>query len=407
MEQTAFPQVVNWTPGSVASGDAGLAVLVGYLDARQPGAGWDLQGHRLLTSAARYAEKRPGFSHGLFSGFSGIAVAACGLSRGASRYRRLTEHLDAVIVSQVEAAVADLRPRSTGVPVWSFDVISGLSGTGAYMLGRAEHDPGMRRALLRLLTALMDLWRAETDPPAWHTPTSAMEQAMARQHPHGNLNCGLAHGLPGVLAVLSLSRSRGVRLPGLSEVIEQIVDWLDGHRSDDAWGPNWPVAVPLSPSTGNTTDVGPGSHNEPSRSAWCYGAPGVARALWLAGEAVNHEPARSLAIATMAGIYSRPVPERRIDSPTFCHGVAGLLQITLRFSHDTGAPMFAKAAEDLLGQVLAAYDPGRPVGYYSVEPGGARVDQPGLLDGAAGVALTLLAASAGPEPGWDRLFLLS
>jgi hypothetical protein len=34
-------------------------------------------------------------------------------------------------------------------------------------------------------------------------------------------------------------------------------------------------------------------------------------------------------------------------------------------------------------------------------------DQPGLLDGAAGVALVLLAQATGVEPSWDRLFLLS
>jgi hypothetical protein len=35
------------------------------------------------------------------------------------------------------------------------------------------------------------------------------------------------------------------------------------------------------------------------------------------------------------------------------------------------------------------------------------VDQPGLLDGAPGVILALLAASTDVEPIWDRLFLLS
>jgi hypothetical protein len=35
------------------------------------------------------------------------------------------------------------------------------------------------------------------------------------------------------------------------------------------------------------------------------------------------------------------------------------------------------------------------------------VDRPGVLDGAAGVAMVLLAAAVDVEPDWDRLFLLA
>ena len=109
----------------------------------------------------------------------------------------------------------------------------------------------------------------------------------------------------------------------------------------------------------------------------------------------------------MEAVYRRPPQARQIDSPTFCHGVAGLQQITLRFAHESGAPLFVDAAQALHRQLLAAYEPESLLGYRSIEPGGTRIDQPGLLDGAAGVALVLLAAATAVEPAWDALFLLS
>jgi hypothetical protein len=133
----------------------------------------------------------------------------------------------------------------------------------------------------------------------------------------------------------------------------------------------------------------------------------VARALWLAGTALEDEALTGLAVEAMAAVYRRPVRVRHIDSPTFCHGVSGLLQITLRFGHDTGLPVFTDAAVALTGQLLDAYEPDSLLGFRGVEPDGTRVDQPGLLDGAAGVALVLLAAATGAEPGWDRMFLLA
>jgi hypothetical protein len=87
--------------------------------------------------------------------------------------------------------------------------------------------------------------------------------------------------------------------------------------------------------------------------------------------------------------------------------VAGLLQITLRFAHDTGLPQFQEAARALTRQLLDLREPETLLGYRSIEQEGRRVDQPGLLDGAPGVALVLLAAAGGVEPGWDRIFLLS
>ena len=136
-------------------------------------------------------------------------------------------------------------------------------------------------------------------------------------------------------------------------------------------------------------------------------APGVARALWLAGVCRGRPEWRELAIEAMAAVYRRPLADRQIDSPTFCHGVAGLLQATLRFANETQLPMFTDAAVDLVEWLLSAYEPDSTMGYRNWEPGGTRVDQPGLLEGAAGVLLTLLAAATDIEPSWDRAFLIA
>jgi hypothetical protein len=145
----------------------------------------------------------------------------------------------------------------------------------------------------------------------------------------------------------------------------------------------------------------------PSRCAWCYGSPGVARALWLAGDALGRDDYRELAIAAMEAVFRRPITVRRIDSPTFCHGVAGLLAITLRFANDTGASVFTDASRILTQQLLESYQPDSLLGFRNIEFADQEIDQPGLLDGAPGVALVLLAAATNVDPTWDRLFLLS
>jgi hypothetical protein len=129
--------------------------------------------------------------------------------------------------------------------------------------------------------------------------------------------------------------------------------------------------------------------------------------MWLAGVALDRPEWRDLAVDAMQAVYRRPVAARLIDSPTFCHGIAGLLQVTLRFANDTGLPAFTDAAVTLTGQLLGEYEPGSVLGYRSREPNDRRVDFPGLLDGAPGVVVTLLAAATQAEPVWDRAFLLT
>jgi hypothetical protein len=232
------------------------------------------------------------------------------------------------------------------------------------------------------------------------------DEAARRAYPNGNLNCGLAHGLPGMLAYLALVRKLELPLAPRERLDEAIVcaaDWLLRNRADDQWGINWPTAVALT-AEGVEDNA---AQSGPSRSAWCYGAPGVARSLWLAGEAVGRADYRDLAVAAMEAVYRRPLPARMIDSPSFCHGTAGLLAITLRFARDTAAPVFVAESQNLTRQLLDQFQPDSPLGFRNIEYRNNQTDQPGLLDGAAGVAIVLVSAATGLDPAWDRLFLLS
>ena len=55
----------------------------------------------------------------------------------------------------------------------------------------------------------------------------------------------------------------------------------------------------------------------------------------------------TLAVSAMKDVFRRPVASRRIDSPTFCHGVAGLMAIAMRFANDTGLPEFVEESRTL------------------------------------------------------------
>jgi lantibiotic biosynthesis protein len=412
LAQTAYPRTTHWFPYTIAQGYAGLALLWGYLDSCFVDEGWDVTGREHLELAVRGAEIDQELPVGLFSGLSGLAFAAWQLSRQGTRYRRLLARLDEAICARAIVMADGLGAQHGGVTVDEFDVISGLSGVGVYLLCRRD-QPGPAAALESVIHSLADLAADENGVPRWNTPARLFwDEGLKETYPDGNLNCGLAHGIPGPLAFLSLALEAGSAVAGLPEAVARMADWVCANRCDDSWGINWTTAVPLEPAVGSEAGaLRPGSAQSapdgPSRSAWCYGSPGVSRALWLAGVALDRDDYRSLAISAMEAVFRRPVTIRRIDSPTFCHGVAGLLAIALRFANETGLPVFIDESRKLVQQILESYRPDSLLGFRSLEVGDREVDQPGLLDGIPSVALVLLAAATGVEPTWDRLFLLS
>ncbi|MFD8595954.1 lanthionine synthetase C family protein [Kitasatospora sp. NPDC059646] len=406
--QTRFPEAVHWDPVSLAQGSTGQALLCAQLHSCFPGEGWDRAGHAHLSRSVAAVERRGGAPSGVFAGLSGVALTA-ELLGGGRHYRSLRTVLDghiavACLAQAAALSARDAPSRAGGVPVSAFDLISGLSGIATYLLPPGTDRPP-HPALPHVLRALVGLALAEGPPPAWYTPAALLhDEDQARTYPLGNLNCGLAHGIPGPLALMALASRQGVEVEGLTAAIRVLARWLVAHRENDAAGPNWPAVVPLVDGGHGPTE---GRADRPTRTAWCYGSPGIARALWLAGRALREEDLCCTAVEAMEAVYRRPVRERLIDSPTLCHGVAGLLQVTLRFACDTGLPVFTAAAAELTEQILAQVDPRRPMGIAAVEPGGNLVDQPGFLDGAGGVALVLLAAATAREPTWDRALALS
>jgi lantibiotic biosynthesis protein len=85
-----------------------------------------------------------------------------------------------------------------------------------------------------------------------------------------------------------------------------------------------------------------------------------------------------------------------VNEPGLCHGAAGLMHIFNRIYQATGQSVFRDAALRWLDDTLALCD----------FPAGNRWQEScGLLNGAAGIALALLAVVGDREPRWDRILL--
>jgi lantibiotic biosynthesis protein len=393
------PVVEDRSAAGLASPDSSISLLCAQLDRLLPDAGWDRAGHVHLTAAAQAAE-RDGAPLGLFDGVAGLGFAAQRLAAGRPRYGTLLTAIDDAIAGGVAARSARLA-RTNGMPAGAWDLVMGITGIGAYLLARRE-EPAPRAALEETLASLVDLMGETDGPLRWATPPEHLHEYMRASTPEGNLNCGVAHGAPGPLALMSQALAEGVEVSGQADAVRRLGDWVAGQCRPGRFGPDWPAVIPL----GETRRA----EQPPARPGWCYGNAGVARALWLAGRALDEPELSRLAERALRAALERQRTERPLRSPTMCHGTAGLAQVTLRMAADSGAEDLAREARMLCLELVERFDPDAPFGYRAEaqihELRGPEGDAT-LLDGAAGPSLVMLAAATDTDPGWDRALLLS
>lgn len=383
----------HWYQPGLASGYAGLALTCGQLDRCFPGQGWDVVAHRYLAAAVASGAAVPGIGSSLFGGLAGLGFVALQLSRNSSRYATLMSNVDSALTAGITALCDQADSTEDGCAAALFDLVSGLAGLAAYLL--ALRDAGRDHLMLKpVLNSLSGLMVRGGARPAWFTPAALLPQTMKPAYPSGNINCGLAHGGPGALAILAIAKLSGCECRSLDEAIYSLGNWTAQNAIRNGRSINWPTGIPLD-----------GCASHATRLAWCYGAPGVARALWLGGQAVDEGSFRALALDTIRALSCRTASIRKISSPTFCHGIAGLLQIALRFSLETGE--VSDLVDSLTDELLERFEPDTMLGYRDVEMSGNQIERAGLLEGMPGVLLVLLGATFDVEPTWDRAFALS
>lgn len=150
--------------------------------------------------------------------------------------------------------------------------------------------------------------------------------------------------------------------------------------------------------------------SEQSRLAWCYGDLGISIALWHAAQALKREDWEKEAIDTILHASKRRgLFENGVVDAGLCHGTAGIAHIFNRMYGYTGLEELKVASNYWFAETLkmASFEDGLAgfKAWQGIERGW--VNEPGLLEGIAGIGLALISAVSDIEPAWDECLLLS
>ncbi|WLT33479.1 lanthionine synthetase C family protein [Geothrix sp. PMB-07] len=382
---------------SLASGLSGAALLLGHLSRRVGFEDMRQRAHDLLALAIDKVEESP--TPTLYGGYLGIGWCL--------------EHLNRHVFMETEddpnADMDDILLEHLASGRWTeeYDLISGLVGWGVYGLERLPRPSGRK-----ILEKVLDRLEAKATPRgpglAWITPPERLPSWQCEQAPQGYLNLGLAHGIPGVLHLLAAMAAAGIAPKRSGRLLTAGMAWLKTQLQDPDGGAylaGWcPVEMDRAPQASN-------------RIAWCYGDLGASIALLNTAQLVGNVRWEALALNLARLAASRPIERSGVMDVSLCHGSAGNLHIFNRLHQATGDLAFLAAGQVYLKHVLDSHQPGTGfAGFHHYRPADPatspslaqdRHPDPGLLEGAAGVALALLSLLEGADLSWDRFLLIS
>ncbi|MFI0483936.1 lanthionine synthetase C family protein [Actinomadura sp. 9N215] len=410
---------VPWAPLSLSDGAPGLAMLFAELGRADPA--YRPVAHRYLSLAARSVGRADGglYDRALFDGPAALAIAARTAAHRRGDYERLLGDLDRRIADAAARRAAEgmlqVSARRPGTTFEAYDVISGLAGTGRHLLDRGEPvRPALERVLGFLVALSHPLPGDGVEIPGWwvrHGPRRLASPGGAPRPTEGSrgahLNLGMAHGISGPLALLALAWERGVRVPGQRAAVERIAAWLLGARRYDPYGPYWPAVLPTPAVAADRPAKALQAYSR-RQDGWCYGAPGVARALQLAARALDQRDWQTCALEAVHALLARPVSAGGATDAGLCHGRAGQAYLVWRIGRDAGDRVLLAGAVRLAGLAIEGFDPAARFGFRAGAVGGP-LDRSGFLEGAAGTALALHAvlADTPPSGGWDAALLIA
>lgn len=352
---------------SLADGAVGIALL--HLETGR----WEAAYRALEQAVADGVSIAGGAS--LYYGAPALAFVLAGSDHpGVARAQAVAAAGTATVTRQ-RLVAAHRRIDQRGQPRYAeFDLIRGLTGLGVAL--RRIGDVDLLRDVLVYLVRL-------TEPigglPGWWCPTGPNHEQPSPIGGHSNH--GIAHGITGPLALLSLALNDGVTVDGHTEAITRICQWLDTWEQRTGGGAWWPQIITLD-------DLRRGEPSQPCplRPSWCYGTPGIARAQQLTARALEDTARQHNAETVFTGCVNDPAQTARLIDRGLCHGTAGLLAAGHRIAADALSPIPITPLLRLHQQATTAAD----------EPAG-------FLDGSAGAAL----ATAGTvTTSWDACLLL-
>lgn len=405
-------------PYSLSYGFAGTACFFSSLDTLYPSQGWDIAAHEHLSLAVNDYMTNGTSSLSLFNGFTGLCYAIALCAKANDSYQYLKKKTDDFFEKEINNYLYQLEVRlSTSVPkvhANDYNLANGLSGILAFLLLRKEDETFylLIPRVTSLLSSMVLLQQEVTYKgntlrvPLWFSSTYLqLNEEDAYTYPNGSYIHSLPFGSMGLLSALSLAALEGFHSPEIKKAINELATHQLAFFKKLHNKKSFPPQITLEQSLGEII-----THTALERNTWCHGIPPLSHSLFLASKALDNKDLKSISLHLLKGMLNTDMKEWNLLATSYSYGRAGLLNILDSMGKETDDAALMKSRDLLASDLCRFFHSDHPFGFQSVsfkkQGDYYWVNSPTLLDGAAGIALSLQSLLTPLPLKWNRAFLI-
>ncbi|WP_425254022.1 lanthionine synthetase LanC family protein [Janthinobacterium sp. NFX145] len=252
---------------------------------------------------------------GLWTGLTGV-LYALEYARSVSS-ELLGDKSDAIaeLVFETDTTLINfLRQSATDK---HFDLISGICGIGAYALMRT--DPAAATHIFSAVeNSLLQCAERVNLSCTWRTRAPYIYIGNIEERRRERYDLGVAHGIPGIIGLLSHAKRLGLATPETSEILTDSISWLQKKEESGLRYSNFQSMISVSDPPFNPRGT---------RLAWCYGDLGVAAMLAVSDEEYSDRTQQKWWRRLVESRLAQPEVSFQLNTTGLCHGSAGVLHI--------------------------------------------------------------------------------
>lgn len=283
-----------------------------------------------------------------------------------------------------------------------YDFLHGGIGYAFYFLNRYGNTKSveLKRKYKTILLEFIDLLERLSEKDG--EDKFKWKSELHLENKEKGYNLSLSHGMSSIVGILTKLYQYDEFKVRTKSMLRGAIAYIISFKSKDSevfsFFPSW-----ISKNKEN-------DGSEQSRLAWCYGDLGIGMRFWHASKALKDRELADTAISILKHAAKRISPEKSlVKDAGICHGSYGNAQIFYRIYKEMGEPVFKEATEFWIQDGLnkATHKDGL-AGYKQWNAKDKEwISSIPLLEGIAGIGLTIIDYLADFDSSWDECLMIS
>lgn len=345
----------------------------------------------------------------MFSNWGTLAFAINNINKKTDELNKLSRQMNCLLTDCLYNHVQYLKNIETCFE--SYDIISGPSGPLYYLIKETniidieEYKEKLTDILQFLISFTNTYCYKNNNIINFHIKREKQFLESEKEiMKNGHINFGLAHGMIGVLVVLSEAKKRNFHIENIDIAINRILNLYEVFKLEKEDIVNFPTQLPLedyiSLNKDNINDM---------NASWCYGNISIVRCLMKVYKNNNDYKHYQYYKEHLIKILDQPLENYNLVSPIVCHGYSSPIIIQISAFIETKDKAFIKTLNRNISELLKKHknmlDVNRPMSneedYYKIK----YYDDRSLLNGEGGVILTIL-SSISKDVNFNKILMI-